>query len=66
MYLSFHFEQRMPHHFNSLEIVLQVFHRLLKAHAAEARNVVRQALAILTPAVPTRMDDGNVRKILNC
>lgn len=50
----------------SLEIVLQVFHRLLKAHAAEARNVVRQALAILTPAVPTRMDDGNVRKILNC
>ncbi|CAB3995848.1 Transformation transcription domain-associated, partial [Paramuricea clavata] len=41
------------------KIVLQVFHRLLKAHAAEARNVVRQALAILTPAVPTRMDDGN-------
>ena len=42
-------------------IFLQVFHRLLKAHATEARNVVRQALAILTPAVPTRMDDGNVR-----
>nr|XP_042899044.1 transformation/transcription domain-associated protein isoform X5 [Parasteatoda tepidariorum] len=41
------------------KIVLQVFHSLLKAHAAEARSVVRQALEILTPAMPVRMEDGN-------
>ncbi|OQR70315.1 Transformation/transcription domain-associated protein-like [Tropilaelaps mercedesae] len=41
------------------KIVLQVFHSLLKAHAVEARGVVRQALEILTPAMPARMDDGN-------
>ncbi|KAL1426892.1 hypothetical protein MTO96_000428 [Rhipicephalus appendiculatus] len=40
-------------------IVLQVFHSLLKAHAVEARSVVRQALEILTPAMPARMEDGN-------
>lgn len=40
-------------------IVLQVFHSLLKAHAVEARSVVRQALEILTPAMPVRMEDGN-------
>ena len=40
-------------------IVLQVFHSLLKAHAAEARGVVRQALEILTPSMPGRMEDGN-------
>lgn len=40
-------------------IVLQVFHSLLKAHANEARIVVRQALEILTPAMPQRMEDGN-------
>ncbi|KAB7505950.1 Transformation/transcription domain-associated protein [Armadillidium nasatum] len=51
-------------------IVLQVFHSLLKAHAMEARAVVRQALEILTPAMPVRMEDGNTmlthwtRKIL--
>lgn len=39
-------------------IVLQVFHSLLKAHAMEARSVVRQALEILTPAMPVRMEDG--------
>ncbi|GBP38089.1 hypothetical protein EVAR_95217_1 [Eumeta japonica] len=32
---------------------------LLKAHAVEARSVVRQALEILTPAMPQRMEDGN-------
>lgn len=36
-----------------------VFHSLLKAHAVEARAVVRQALEILTPAMPQRMEDGN-------
>eukprot|EP00094_Tigriopus_californicus_P003836 TCALIF_03692-PA protein Name:"Similar to TRRAP Transformation/transcription domain-associated protein (Homo sapiens)" AED:0.01 eAED:0.01 QI:3/1/1/1/1/1/3/160/3083 len=40
-------------------IVLQVFHSLLKAHAVEARTVVRQALEILTPSMPGRMEDGN-------
>ncbi|CAB1338303.1 unnamed protein product [Coregonus sp. 'balchen'] len=33
------------------KIVLQVFHSLLKAHTMEARAIVRQAMAILTPAV---------------
>lgn len=40
-------------------IVLQVFHSLLKGHAIEARSVVRQALEVLTPAMPLRMEDGN-------
>ncbi|XP_076468689.1 transformation/transcription domain-associated protein-like isoform X2 [Babylonia areolata] len=40
-------------------IVLQVFHSLLKAHAIEAKTVVRQALDILTPAMPSRMEDGS-------
>ena len=31
----------------------------MKAHAAEARTVVKQALEILTPAMPVRMEDGN-------
>ena len=38
----------------------QVFHSLLKAHAVEARAVVKQALEILTPAMTGRMEDGNV------
>jgi transformation/transcription domain-associated protein len=41
------------------KIVLQVFHSLLRAHAVEARGVIRQALEVLTPAIPARMDDGN-------
>ena len=44
---------------------LQVFHSLLKAHAVEARAVVRQALEILTPAMPGRMEDGNVSEAEN-
>lgn len=40
-------------------IVMQVFHSLLKGHAIEARSVVRQALEVLTPAMPLRMEDGN-------
>lgn len=40
--------------------IFQVFHSLLKAHAVEARAVVKQALEILTPAMPGRMEDGNV------
>ena len=37
-----------------------MFHGLLKAHAQEARSIVRQALDILTPVMPHRMEDGNV------
>lgn len=40
-------------------IVLQVFHSLLKGHAVEARVIVRQALEVLTPAMPLRMEDGH-------
>ncbi|XP_014255602.1 transformation/transcription domain-associated protein [Cimex lectularius] len=39
-------------------IVLKVFYSLLKAHAVEVRPVVRQALEILTPAMPDRMENG--------
>jgi transformation/transcription domain-associated protein len=39
-------------------IFLQVYHSLLKAHAPEAKIVVRQALEILTPSFPTRIEDG--------
>ncbi len=39
-------------------IVLQVFISLLKAYAPEAKIVIRQALEILTPSFPTRMEDG--------
>ena len=46
--------------FTVVAVLLQVFHSLLKAHAVEARAVVRQALEILTPAMPGRMEDGNV------
>nr|XP_022907724.1 transformation/transcription domain-associated protein [Onthophagus taurus] len=41
------------------KIVLQVFHSLLKAHGLEARSVVRQALEILTPSMPLRMEEGH-------
>lgn len=41
------------------KIVLQVFHSLLKGHALEARAIVKQALDVLTPAMPLRMEDGN-------
>lgn len=41
-------------------IVFQVFHSLLKAYAPEAKQVVRQALEILTPTFPTRSEDGYV------
>ena len=43
----------------TISILSQVFHSLLKAHAMEARAIVRQAMAILTPAVPARMEDGH-------
>uniref|UniRef100_A0A8D8TZY5 Transformation/transcription domain-associated protein n=1 Tax=Cacopsylla melanoneura TaxID=428564 RepID=A0A8D8TZY5_9HEMI len=39
-------------------IVINVFLGLLKAHASEVRPIVRQALEILTPAFPKRVDDG--------
>ncbi len=39
-------------------MIFQVFHSLLKAHQQDPRGVIRQALDILTPAVPLRMEDG--------
>lgn len=42
----------------SKRIVVQVFISLLKAHASEVSAVVRQALEILTPAFPKRVDNG--------
>lgn len=42
-----------------IQNLFTVFHSLLKAHAVEARAVVRAALEILTPAMPQRMEDGN-------
>lgn len=46
-------------HFEELNVSFIVFHSLLKAHAVEARSVVRQALEILTPSMPVRMEEGN-------
>ncbi|KAI5754015.1 hypothetical protein M8J77_005069 [Diaphorina citri] len=42
----------------SQRVVVQVFLGLLRAHASEVRPIVRQALEILTPAFPGRVDDG--------
>ncbi len=39
-------------------IILQVLNSLLKAYTPEARVIVRQALEILIPILPTKMDDG--------
>lgn len=44
--------------FTLFSFVFKVFHGLLKAHGQEARAIVRQGLDILTPVMPTRMDDG--------
>lgn len=40
-------------------IIIQVFHSLLKASTPDARLVVKQALDILLPAIPNRLEDGN-------
>jgi len=40
-------------------IVIQVFHSLLKASTPDARLVVKQALDILLPAIPNRLEEGN-------
>lgn len=44
-------------------IILQVFHSLLKASVQEAKPVVKQALDIITPAVPQKMEDGTTMLI---
>ncbi|XP_030610392.1 transformation/transcription domain-associated protein isoform X4 [Archocentrus centrarchus] len=56
--LFFRFVEFNDPHFND-ELKAKVFHSLLKAHTMEARAIVRQAMAILTPAVPARMEDGH-------
>ena len=40
-------------------LFLYFLHSLLKAHALEARSIIRQALDVLTPVVPVRMEDAN-------
>ncbi|CAA9994102.1 unnamed protein product [Nesidiocoris tenuis] len=50
---GFHRRRNLPRHTYKF-----VFRSLLKAHAVEVRPVVRQALEILTPAMPARMEDG--------
>lgn len=40
-------------------IIIQVFHSLLKASTPDARVVVKQALDILLPAIPNRLEEGN-------
>lgn len=36
-----------------------MFHELLKAYHVEVRNVVRQALDLITPALSIRINNGN-------
>lgn len=45
-------------------IVLQVFHSLLKSYGVEARNVVKQALNVVVPTLPNRMEDSNVSMLV--
>lgn len=40
-------------------IIIQVFQSLLKASTPDARVVVKQALDILLPAIPARLEEGN-------
>lgn len=41
------------------EVVIKVFHSLLKAHALEARNIVRQTLDVFMPIMPVKMNESN-------
>jgi hypothetical protein len=43
----------------------QVFNGLCKAYGQEPRAIIRQAIAILTPAIPQRMEDGH-QQLINC
>jgi hypothetical protein len=42
-----------------------VFNGLCKAYGQEPRAIIRQAIAILTPAIPQRMEDGH-QQLINC
>ena len=63
IFFKFYYIKKYSYLFTTKNNKFQVFHSLLKAHAVEARFVVRQALEILTPAMPGRMEDGNVSLI---
>ncbi|GAA5934352.1 histone acetyltransferase TRA1 [Sporobolomyces koalae] len=41
------------------KIILQIYLALLRAHQAEARKIVSEALDILAPALPKRIPSGN-------
>lgn len=45
------------------EVVFKVFHSLLKAHAIEARNIVRQTLDVFMPMMPLKLNESNVSLI---
>ena len=44
----------------SKKIVSRIFFGLLKAHVNEARSIVKLALDVLTPLMPSRIEDGFV------
>lgn len=45
------------------EVVFKVFHSLLKAHAIEARHIVRQTLEVFMPMMPLKLNESNVSLI---
>lgn len=45
------------------EVVFKVFHSLLKAHAIEARHIVRQTLEVFMPMMPLKMNESNLSLI---
>ncbi|KAL7021314.1 hypothetical protein ACKWTF_011837 [Chironomus riparius] len=47
------------------EVVFKVFHSLLKAHAIEARNIVRQTLEVFMPMMPLKMNDQSNLSLIN-
>jgi transformation/transcription domain-associated protein len=45
------------------EVVFKVFHSLLKAHAIEARHIVRQTLEVFMPIMPLKINESNLSLI---
>lgn len=45
------------------EVVFKVFHSLLKAHAIEARHIVRQTLDVFMPIMPLKLNESNLSLI---
>lgn len=47
------------------KIVLQVFGALLRAHQPEGRELVREALDVLVPALPKRLSEAEFQKAID-